>query len=195
MRNKWDERYSQDEYIYGKEPNEFFKQELLKYNPGKILLPADGEGRNGVYAAKLGWDVYCFDSSLEAQKKANRLAMENEVKIRYSVSSFDTVDYPDIFFDVVGLFYAHMYNRTKNHKKMCRFLKQRGILMLEGFSKKQIHNNSGGPHNVELLFSKEELQFDFAELSELNIWEKNIDLNEGKLHSGTSSLIRLIGQK
>lgn len=191
----WNKRYAQEEYVYGKEPSAFFRQELLKYKPGKILLPAEGEGRNAVYAAKLGWDVYAFDSSSEAIKKAERLASEVGVKISYKLSSFENAEYPNDFFDVIGLFYAHTFSRSENHKILIDFLKPKGTVILEGFSKKQINNNSGGPPKVEMLFSNEELQGDFAELSELKIWEEKFHLNEGKHHQGISSVIRLIGQK
>ena len=195
MTNMWDERYAQEEYVYGKEPNKFFSQELIKHNAGKILLPAEGEGRNAVHAAKLGWEVFAFDSSSEAIKKAEKLASENKVKISYQLSSFEEVDYPDNFFDVIGLFYAHTFSRAENHKKLINFLKSKGTVILEGFSKKQINNNTGGPRKIEMLFSKEELQSDFARLSELKIWEEALHLEEGKYHQGKSSVIRLIGQK
>ncbi len=195
MKNMWDERYAQEEYVYGVEPNEFFRQELLKLKPGKILLPAEGEGRNAVYAAKLGWEVYAFDSSREAIKKAEKLAVKNKVKINYQLSSFEKVKYPNDFFDLLGLFYAHSFSREENHKKLINFIKPNGTVILEGFSKKQINNNSGGPPNIELLFSEKELQNDFAPLSELKIWEEVFHLNEGEHHKGDSNVIRLIGQK
>jgi len=195
MKNMWNERYAQKEYVYGKEPNEFFKLELLKYKPGKILLPAEGEGRNAVYAAKLGWEVFAFDSSSEAIKKTEKLASEKKVKINYQLSSFEEVDYPNDFFDLIALFYVHTFSRAENHKKLIGFLKSKGTLILEGFSKKQIKNNTGGPRKIEMLFSEEELQSDFAELTELKIKKEELHLNEGKHHQGKASVIRLIGQK
>ncbi len=195
MNNIWDERYAQEEYVYGKEPNEFLKRELLKYKPGKILLPAEGEGRNAVYAAKLGWEVFAFDSSSEAIKKTEKLAIDNNVKIKYKRSAFEDADYPNDYFDVIGLFYAHTFSRAENHKKLIRFLKPQGIIILEGFSKEQINNNTGGPRKIEMLFSEEELQSDFTKLSELKIREEELHLKEGKHHQGKSSAIRLIGRK
>ena len=193
MKSIWDERYSKAEYIYGKEPNEFFKKEIIKLEPGKILLPAEGEGRNAVFAAKLGWDVYAFDSSIEAKKKAVKLAAENKVNINYQIQQFEEIDYPNEYFDFIGLFYAHNQNRSENHKKLIMNLKKRGIIVLEGFSKEQINFNSGGPQKIEMLFSIEELKFDFAQLSNLEIQEKIIFLNEGNQHLGSASVINLIG--
>lgn len=45
---------------YGTEPNAFFKAQLDQLTPGRLLLPAEGEGRNAVYAAKKGWEVAAF---------------------------------------------------------------------------------------------------------------------------------------
>lgn len=70
MKKLWDSRYSNLNYAYGIEPNKFFKEVLDKNNfTGKILLPAEGEGRNAVYAAKKGLDVTAFDISIEGKKK------------------------------------------------------------------------------------------------------------------------------
>ena len=63
MKDFWNERYGAPEYAYGTEPNVFFKQELDGLKPGRLLLPAEGEGRNGVYAAEKGWSVSAYDWS------------------------------------------------------------------------------------------------------------------------------------
>lgn len=72
MKEFWNGKYSSKEYIYGTEPNEYFKSALEKYRPGTILLPGDGEGRNAVYAAKKGWQVTAFDFSNAAKEKAEK---------------------------------------------------------------------------------------------------------------------------
>ncbi len=84
----WNERYAEDKYAYGIEPNDFVKQELQKLKPGKILFPAEGEGRNAVYAAQLGFDVYAFDPSEEGRRKALKLARENNVNINYQLAGY-----------------------------------------------------------------------------------------------------------
>ena len=56
MKEFWDTRYAEIDFAYGKTPNTFFKDSIDKLTPGKLLLPADGEGRNAVYAATKGWD-------------------------------------------------------------------------------------------------------------------------------------------
>ncbi|MDK2977811.1 MAG: hypothetical protein PWP52_525 [Bacteroidales bacterium] len=195
MKEMWNKRYAQTDFVYGNMPNEFFKQQLLKLTPGTILLPAEGEGRNAVFAAKKGWEVFAFDSSIEAMKKTEKWAKENNVQINYQLSTYEEADYPNNFFDAVAFIYAHSLTRSANHKKMLQFLKPNGTIILEGFCKKQIHNSSGGPKNIDRLFSEEELLSDFTVCADIKIWEEEIELNESIGHSGKASVIRLIGRK
>src|SRR5687768_5721230 len=78
---RWNERYSKHEFAYGEQPNNYLKEQLEKLDVGTILFPAEGEGRNAVFAAKLGWTVSAFDISVEGKNKALRLAKTNKVKI------------------------------------------------------------------------------------------------------------------
>jgi len=195
MTEIWNQRYAQDTYVYGIEPNEFYKEQLSKLHPGKILFPAEGEGRNAVYAALNGWEVTAFDSSQEAKKKAERLATEKEVKLEYHISSIENIEFEENSFDAIVLVYVHTENRHENHRKLLRFLKPGGTLILEGFSKKQLSNNSGGPRNLDMLFSIEELNSDFKSLNEINISESEIELNEGNLHIGKAAVIRIVAKK
>ena len=195
MENIWNQRYAQEEYVYGVNPNEFYKEELSKLQPGKILFPAEGEGRNAVYAAIKGWDVVAFDSSEEAKKKAEKLAEKNNVRLNYQTASIEEFEYDENSFDAIVLIYVHTMNREQNHQKLLRMLKPGGVIILEGFSKEQLMNNSGGPRNSEMLFSKEELTRDFNDLKEKQITKTETELNEGQLHKGKASVIRLLGIK
>lgn len=197
MNDFWNKRYATKEYAYGIEPNQYYKEQLEKLNPGKILFPAEGEGRNAVYAAKKGWEVFAFDPSVEGKRKAEKLASENGVNVDYQIADYENVYYTPLFFDCIVLIFAHSHplKRTEIHQKLISFLKPGGTLILEGFSKNQISYNSGGPRDVNMLFSEEELQSDFASFSELSITETNYILNEGLFHQGTASVIRVFGIK
>ncbi|MDR3653646.1 MAG: class I SAM-dependent methyltransferase [Paludibacter sp.] len=195
MTEIWNQRYAQEEFVYGLKPNEFYKEQLLKLKPGKILFPAEGEGRNAIFAALNGWDVVAFDSSSEAKKKAEKLAIENDVEIKYLISSMEEVEFEENSFDAIVLIFAHTENREENHRKLIRFLKPGGTLILEGFSKNQLSNNSGGPRNLAMLFSKDELETDFAGLKNVIISELDTKLEEGFLHNGNASVIRIVATK
>lgn len=194
MKDFWNQRYGAEAYAYGKDGNAFLKEELAKLSPGKILLPADGEGRNACMAAKMGWDVTAFDYSQEGVEKALKLAYEMDVKI-----NFTCCDYQDFStknkFDVVGLIYAHMPNRKSFHQLAIDHLKSGGKLILEGFNKKQLGKDSGGPQKLEMLYNEQELQEDFKDFEELRIWETQTHLTEGLYHVGNAEVIRVIGTK
>lgn len=197
MNDFWNLRYSTAEYAYGTKPNEFCKLQLEKLKPGKILFPAEGEGRNAVYAATKGWEVTAFDPSIEGKRKAEMLAQANKVVIEYIISDYEHIDLPKETFDCMVLIFAHMHplKRNEYHKKMISFLKPGGTLILEGFAKKQIEYKTGGPQNIEMLFSKAELGNDFAELSNIEITETDVELDEGPFHRGTAAVIRVLGKK
>ena len=197
MNNFWDERYKTTEYVYGTEPNEFLKIKLQEITPGKILFPAEGEGRNAVFAAGLGWEVQAFDTSIEGKMKALQLAKNKNVSIQYQINSYESANFQENFFDCIALIFAHTppHKRKEYHQKLIRFLKPGGQIILESFSKKQIKRNTGGPQNIDMLHSTEELSDDFSQLSDLMINEIDYALNEGKFHQGIASIIRLTGKK
>jgi 2-polyprenyl-3-methyl-5-hydroxy-6-metoxy-1,4-benzoquinol methylase len=197
MNNFWNERYNSDEYAYGTKPNQFYKEQLLNLNPGKILFPGEGEGRNAVYAAKQGWNVTAFDPSIEGKKKAELLAKSNNVSIQYLIDNYENINFPGKTFDCLVLIFAHMnpLKRNEYHKKLASYLKPGGVLILEGFAKKQINNNTGGPKDVDMLFSREELRNDFSDFTSLKIIEMETILDEGAYHQGKSAVIRVTGIK
>lgn len=202
MKEFWDQRYNEKTYAYGTAPNAFFKQQLDLLQPQHILMPAEGEGRNAVYAATKGWKVDAFDISIEGQKKALSLAMEHEVSIHYIVSSVENLPYPANSFDSLGLIYAHFPGTKKSeyHQKLLSYLRPGGIVVFEAFSKKhleyQLKNEKvGGPKDLDTLFSLEEIKADFQNFDFIELKEEEIDLHEGLYHDGTGCVIRFVGKK
>lgn len=202
MKQKWDERYKENEFAFGKEPNIFFKEQLSTLEPGAILMPADGEGRNGVFAATLGWKVTSFDLSAEGRTKALQLAKEHEVTLDYIVGDLEQLHFEKEAFDAIGLVYAHFSAEKKQvfHRKLHEYLKPGGIIILEAFSKKHLYLNTlnpevGGPKDLDMLYSKEEIATDFVNYEVLLLEEEEIFLNEGKYHIGKGAVIRFAGRK
>jgi len=197
MQNQWDERYARQEYIYGTEPNSFLKEILLSLKPGRILFPAEGEGRNAVFAAKQGWKTEAFDQSIEAKKKAILLADQKGVSIRYSIQSFDDWDPLPDQYDCIALIFVHLPDdmRKRVHQSVIRALKPGGILIMEAFTTRQLLRSSGGPKAAELLFTSDQLKSDFNNLSGVEILETQVQLDEGPLHQGVAEVIQLTGYK
>ena len=194
----WDERYSTEQYIYGIEPNQFFKEQLSKIlTPGRLLLPGEGEGRNAVYAAKLGWQVDAVDQSQKAMEKAVNLADENKVDVNYSVVDLRTFIPKKNYYDAAAIIFVHFNSEERKsfHKIITDSLKPGGVLIFESFSKNQFGKTSGGPQDLEMLYSLEDIKNDFKEMRSILLEEKNILLNEGDKHVGDASVIRYIGEK
>lgn len=201
MKSFWDERYADASYIYGTEPNAFFKQQLDLLKPGKILLPAEGEGRNAVYAARQGWDVTAYDYSEAAQEKALRLAANNGVPIKYLIGEFHELCFDVASYDAIGLCYAHLPAalRGRIHKALATLLKSGGRIILEAFSAKQAEYQkmygSGGPQDPTMLYTAGMIQDDFSSLEVLYCAEVETQLAEGKGHVGTAHVLRYVGRK
>ena len=197
MENTWDQRYSVKGYVYGEAPNVFFKSQLAKLSPGRILLPCEGEGRNGVYAATLGWSVEAFDGSELGKAKALKLANSQNVHINYLIADAAAIQYPDNSFDVVALIYAHFpdHIRREIHQRAMRWLKPGGRIILEAFNPNQLRNVSGGPKDLSMLYTTDMLQKDFEGLSVGVLETQQVDLNEGKYHDGVADVIRYVGIK
>ncbi len=198
----WDERYRIEDYAYGTTPNEYLRENLSKLPCGNILFPAEGEGRNAVFAATQGWNVSAFDISVEGQKKAYQLANKNNVTIDYHVGNITDLPFTMNQFDAVALIYAHFppNERAQIHARLQTLLRNGGILLFEGFSKnhleyRKINENVGGPKDIDFLFSIEELQYDFSDFEFISLEEKVIQLNEGLFHNGIGSVIRCMAIK
>ncbi len=197
MNEFWDNRYSAEEFIYGTEPNEFFKSEIDKLPPGRLLALAEGEGRNGIYAAGKGWEVDAVDFSNAAKEKALRLASEKKVKISYTVS--DLADYLPLRdrYDAVSIIFMHLDPSLSKtvHKRAAESLKKGGRVILEVYHKEQLGKDSGGPQNFDMLYSIDEIKENFSELKPEILTKEIVHLKESIYHSGEAVVIRFIGVK
>ncbi|HOW30670.1 MAG TPA: class I SAM-dependent methyltransferase [Bacteroidales bacterium] len=194
---QWDSRYSAEEYIYGIEPNEYLRYFLDSRKPGRILFPAEGEGRNAVYAASLGWQVDAFDQSEAGRQKALKLAAMKGVSINYGLISLEDWQPDSNIYDAVALVFVHLEPafRVEVHRKAIKALKSGGFIIVEAFTKNQFPRTSGGPKNLDLLFDAGVIKNDFAALKCIDFAETQVELNEGLLHRGLADVVRLIAMK
>ncbi|MDE3056923.1 MAG: class I SAM-dependent methyltransferase [Bacteroidota bacterium] len=193
----WDERFSQKEYYYGTDPNEFFKTQLSLLKPGRLLLLGEGEGRNAVYAAQRGWRVDAVDESIEGKKKALALAKSRNTTLSYTVQSLETFNPKENMYDAVGLIFIHMPEilKKKIHAQSIAVLKPGGRIILEAFDKEQITKTSGGPRDSALLYSTDIIAQDFHSLQTILLEQKTVELSEGKHHRGEAIVVRFVGEK
>ncbi|PKP09914.1 MAG: SAM-dependent methyltransferase [Bacteroidetes bacterium HGW-Bacteroidetes-4] len=197
MSEFWNQKYGTPDYLYGVDPNAFIKEQLQDLQPGNILFPAEGEGRNAVYAAQLGWNVLAFDTSNEARKKALKLADSKNISLDFRLLDYQMAAFEPETFDAIGLVFTHLLPplRSTMHQKYLEWLKPGGTILLEAFTPEQLNYSSGGPKALEMLFTREQLKADFKGAKSIRIEEKIITLDEGPGHQGPASVIRCVVKK
>ena len=196
----WNERFDKEEFIFGKEPNEYLVEKTKQYlkPQDKVLCIADGEGRNGVWLAKQGMQVVGFDASDIALAKAKKFAKDNQVEVEYSFSDTDSYAWPENTYDaVIGIFiqFADPVMRARIFQQAYKATKPGGLFILQGYTPKQLEYKTGGPSLIEHLYT-EELIKDLAkkfQIQELVSYEK--ELSEGPRHTGMSALLGLVARK
>lgn len=193
----WDERYADEEYVYGTEPNEFLASQADKLPKGKVLSLCEGEGRNAVFLAKQGYSVTGVDSSSVGLAKANRLAAHEGVAIETELA--DMGDFhiaPDSWDGVVSIF-CHIPEsmRAELHRQVVDGLKPGGVLILEAYTPEQIALGTGGPKMASLTMTAETLKKELVGLDIELLQELQRDVVEGKFHTGTGAVVQLVAKK
>ncbi|PKN12689.1 MAG: SAM-dependent methyltransferase [Deltaproteobacteria bacterium HGW-Deltaproteobacteria-4] len=193
----WDERYACDDYIYGKEPNDFLRSCAGKIPAGKVLTLAEGEGRNAVYLAAQGYEVTAVDNSSVALEKARQLAAERNVSI--TTIHADLGDFTieaDEWEGIISCFcHLPVTLRASLHQAVVRGLKPGGMLVFEGFSKEQLSYGTGGPQSLDLLMKLEELQQELVGLKFVHAVQVEREVREGLGHTGLAAVVQLLGIK
>lgn len=196
---RWQGRYSIPEYLFGKEPNYFLAScKPLLPGSGKVLSVADGEARNGVWLAEQGLDVTSIDFSEAAQVKAAALAKERGVKISLIHTDVHAWSYPADAFDVVVEIFTQFSSPTDRAKKwagMRKTLKTGGLLILQGYTPKQLDYGTGGPKELENLYTRDLLEKTFGDFHDVKFVEQELEMHEGAGHGGMSAVIGLTARK
>jgi 2-polyprenyl-3-methyl-5-hydroxy-6-metoxy-1,4-benzoquinol methylase len=196
----WNQRFRADGYVFGTEPNRYLEQrgELITRG-GRVLCVADGEGRNGVWLARQGLQVDAFDIAEVGVAKARKLAEASGVTVNYAVADCDRLAWPASVYDgVVAIFvqFATPAMRTRLFANMVRCLRPGGVLILQGYTPRQLEYRTGGPPQIEHLYTAEMLREAFAATLEiLELREYEDELTEGSQHAGRSALVGMVGRK
>lgn len=194
----WDQRYGGEAYFYGTEPNAFLVSQQALLKPGmKCLAVADGEGRNGVWLAEQGLDVLSVDASPVAQAKAQKLALRRGVQMRFG--QVDLLQWAgDELYDVVAAIFIQFVGpdlRPQQFANLKQHLKPGGLLLLQGYTPKQLEFKTGGPSQVENLYTEPMLRELCADMEILHLREHDSVIREGEGHNGLSALIDLVARK
>ena len=199
MISMWDERYSGNGYLFGTEPNAFLLSQQHLLRPGlSCLAVADGEGRNGVWLAQQGLQVLSVEGSAVALEKARKLAAARQVQVAFEQTDLEHWDWGDSRFDVVAAIFIQFAGpalRARMFEGIKRCLKPGGLLLLQGYTPRQLEFRTGGPPVAENMYTEALLQQWFAEMEWLHFAEHDSVIREGAGHHGMSALIELAARK
>lgn len=193
----WDERYSEPGFAYGTAPNEFLVAVVDRIPHGKILSLAEGEGRNAVYLASLGYEVTGVDGSAVGLRKAGELAAELGVAITTIHADLSAFEIEPEQWDGIIACYCHLPSaiRIPLHRAAVQGLKHGGVFVLEAFSKEQLGYGTGGPQSLDMLMSLDELKQELAGLELVRTVRVEREVREGSGHTGLASVIQILAVK
>lgn len=197
----WSARYRDagDNYLFGTAPNKFLMQQAARFSAGMAVLSvADGEGRNAVWLAEQGCQVTATEISPVALEKAAKLARGRHATVDFVQADILNWDWPVAEFDaVVGIFiqFASPDERVRQLGGMKQAVKPGGLLLLQGYTPKQLEYRTGGPSAVEQLYTEALLRELFADWEIVLLNEHEDSLAEGAAHAGRSALIDLVARK
>lgn len=199
MSEFWNQRYAVDGYVFGTAPNVFLAAQAQRFRPGqRVLAVADGEGRNGVWLARQGLEVLAVDVSPVALAKAQKLAARHGVRLETELADLLGWDWGENRFDaVVAIFiqFATSAERRRLHRAMQLSLKPGGLIVLQGYTPKQLEYRTGGPPERDNLYTAEDLRDEFGGMEMLHLREHEHEIGEGAGHSGMSALVEMVARK
>lgn len=192
----WNGKFSKADYFYGTKPNEFLasKIELIK-NKKKLLCLGEGEGRNALFFAKNGFEVSAIDASDVGLAKLDLKSKEENLEIKTFCMDLNHWK-ADENYHVIVASYLHMFKDERKNlfEKIENSLYSNGYFIGEFFSTKQLTYNSGGPKDLELLYTIEDFENHFL-FCKKELIEEIVTLDEGIGHQGEACVIRVVIQK
>jgi cyclopropane fatty-acyl-phospholipid synthase-like methyltransferase len=195
----WERRFTTPQYLFGTRPNAFLVSQRDRLKRGaKALAIADGEGRNGVWLAEQGLDVLSVDFSPAAQEKARKLAAERHVPLRTELADLTQRVWEHEAYDVVA---AIMIQFARSPEREAIFagaksaLRRGGLFLLQGYRPEQLNYKTGGPPDIENMYTDEMMRGMFGDMRILHLKAHDDVIEEGAGHAGLSALIDLVAEK
>lgn len=194
---EWNQRYAKPGYAYGTEPNGFLVSVAARIPKGRVLSLGEGEGRNAVHLAGLGYDVTAVDVSDVGLEKATRLATDQGVALSTVVSDLATYQIEPGAWDGIVSIFCHLPRplRQQVHAAAVSGLRPGGAIVLEAYTPRQLDFGTGGPPVRELLVSLTELRRELGALELVIARETERDVVEGRCHHGRSAVVQIVGMK
>ena len=195
--NMWDQRYSADEYVFGKSPNGFLAENVEKIPRGRVLCLAEGECRNAVFLAQQGHQVTAVDSSAVGLEKGRRLAQERGVQIETICADLTDFRLDSGEWEGIVAFFAHLPPpvRARIHREAVQQLAPGGAFVLEAYTPEQLQLGTGGPPNAAIMMELPALQSELQGLDFVIAQETRREIHEGKFHNGMSAVVQILALK
>ena len=196
--SRWNERYGSPEYFYGTAPNDFLREVAARIRPGgAVLCVGEGEGRNAVYLAQLGYDVTAMDQSRVGLEKAQALALASGVRITTVPADLAAFDTGTNRWDGIVSIWCHLPGglRAAVHRTIAGALTPGGVFILESYAPGQLRHGTGGPKDLDLLPTVEMLAGELTGLVLDVALEREREVREGKGHDGMSAVVQIVGRK
>jgi SAM-dependent methyltransferase len=192
--SRWDERYSQEGWAFGTEPNDFLRQEAHRIPPGRVLCLGEGEGRNAAFLAEEGYEVVGVDQSQVGMDKAQDLARQRGVFVETVVSSIEDFDLTEGEWDGIVSIFFHLTPevRTRIHRAVVLGLAPGGVLILEAYTPAQLERGTGGPPHPEKLIDLDVLREELEGLEFVVARETEREIREGRMHTGTGAVVQVV---
>lgn len=196
-REFWEERFRSEEFAYGKEPNDFLKDEVQRIPEGRVLALAEGEGRNAVFLAERGYSVVAVDQSEEGLRKATRLADERGVEVELICRDLADFELDEGAYTGIVSIFAHLPKelRARIHRDLQKALLPGGVYLMEAYAPAQLEYGTGGPRDPALLASLEELRSELKGLDLEIAREMEREIHEGRFHLGRSATVQIVARK
>ena len=192
----WNQRYADNDFVYGTEPNSFLVEHADTLT-GPVLSLAEGEGRNAVFLASRGLKVHGVDASAVGLSKAQRLAETKGVEIQTEVADLETFEPTANHYGSVVSISAHLPSRIRNrlYPRIEQCLKPGGIILLEAYAENQLARDTGGPKDPDMLMTCAKIEQEFPNCESILLREMEREVMEGKYHTGMASVVQFIGRK
>lgn len=190
----WDDRYSQEEYVYGEEANLFLqKYSHLIPTSSHVAAFAEGEGRNAVFLAKQGHRVTAYDYSMIGLLKAKALATKHYVQIETIQQDLIESSLPAARYDAAVMIFGHFPQAYQYEvlNSILYSLKPGGQLLMELYEEEQINYGTGGPKERDWLYNSADLLKWARQEKVLHFYTGEVIRTEGLYHQGKSYVVQL----
>lgn len=192
----WNERFKDEKYVYGTEPNVFLK-DMHAALSGDVLTIAEGEGRNAVFLAEQGLNVTAWDYAESGLEKVSKLAAKQGVRVNTELVDLAKAEWQQNQWDGIVNVFGHFPGEVRQNtlQGVKEAIKPGGYFIGEVYSHYQIPYQSGGPKELDFLYRPEEFLEKFRDWRIVHFFLGEVIRHEGELHNGLSHVIQFVGQK